>query len=120
MRDRLLIFGGFAHDSQRVLARVEQLAFVGRESVSDGSLSVSPKLRIASFADANQRSGLVHDSQLSLGHEHILPQAASESESREFQTAPLPGGVWAGAALPTRAFAICYHGFAAQRTPSPS
>jgi hypothetical protein len=69
MRNRLLIFGRFADDPQRILTTIYRLAFMRVEL----GLNISTfELSIATFAHANRGSGLFHNSQLAFRHTQIL------------------------------------------------
>jgi len=69
MRNRLLIFGRFAHDPQRILTAIYRFAFMRVEL----GLNISAfELSIATFAHANHGSGLFHNSQLAFQHTPIL------------------------------------------------
>jgi hypothetical protein len=80
MGNRLFIFGRFAHDTQRILAAIGQLALVGIECGLDGLLGFAPELGIASFAYAEHGRGLVHDPQLALWHDPSLAHAGEGAE----------------------------------------
>jgi len=67
-RRGLFAFGRFAHNPQRVLAAVQRFALVGNEGGHNRSQGVSPELRIAAFADADERRGIFNDSQFALLH----------------------------------------------------
>lgn len=88
---RLLVFGGFADDTQRVLATIERLVPVGIERFVYLRFHAA-KLRVAAFA--NTKIGLSpNDSQFALRHEDSLAPNACANE-----TAPVPPqpsiGVW--------------------------
>jgi hypothetical protein len=85
MRNRLLVFSGFAHDSQRILAAVHRLALVGIERGKDRSQPIVFELGIAPFTDADERRGVFHDSHLALRHGYSLAPNACANE-----TAPVP------------------------------
>jgi hypothetical protein len=80
---RLLAFRSFAHDPQRVLAAVRQLALMGIErGLNIGVCTV--KLGATTFADG--KSGILfHDPQFALCHEYSLALNACANE-----TAPVP------------------------------
>jgi hypothetical protein len=64
---KLLVFGGFAHDSQRILAAIYRLTFVGIEL----RLHVKAfELRIASHAYGQNGFAVfpLYDPQLAIGH----------------------------------------------------
>lgn len=80
---RLLAFGSFAHDPQRVLAAIQRLAIVGIECGPNLGVR-SIKLRTATFADA--KGGILfHDPQFAFRHEYSLAPNACANE-----TAPVP------------------------------
>jgi hypothetical protein len=91
MRNSLLVFGGFADDSQSVLAAIERLAFVSIELSSDCLLSlfplrrISPELRIAKLAYSNKGRGLGYDPKLAFRHDYSLAPNICENEM-----APVP------------------------------
>ena len=73
MRNRLLVFGRFAHDPEGILAAVYRLAFVGVElCLKVGTL----KLSVAPFADGDGRRGWFYDSQFALLHGFSLAHLA--------------------------------------------
>jgi hypothetical protein len=74
MKNRLFIFGRFAHDPQRILAAVGQFALVGIECGFNFLLRFGLELQITAFANANHRCGLFYDSQLTLWHDLSLAQ----------------------------------------------
>jgi len=83
MRNRLLAFGCFADDSQRVLAAINGLAIVGIERGMN--LGIRPaKLRTTAFADGKGRV-LFHDSEFAFRHEDSLAPNTCANE-----TAPVP------------------------------
>jgi len=59
----LFIFGGFAHDSQGILAAVQRFAFVGLELRRN---TVTPELSVAPFAHADG-GVLFHNQQFAFG-----------------------------------------------------
>ncbi len=68
---RLLVFCGFAHDPQGVLAAVHRFALMGIEpclNIRIRNKQVGLELRIATFADSDEWRGAFHDPQLALGH----------------------------------------------------
>jgi len=74
MRNRLLIFGSFAHDSQGILAAITRIAFVGIECGLNFLLRIGLELGVATLADTKEGRDLVHHSQLSFWHEASLTQ----------------------------------------------
>ena len=65
---RLLVFGSFAHDPQRILAAVQRLAIVGIERGVNLGVRTA-KLRATAFADG--KSGIAFDnSQFALRHDY--------------------------------------------------
>ena len=68
----LLVFGGFAHNPQGILAAVQWLALVGIERRLD-LVFCSAKLRITAFADTKRR-GLPYEFELPFVHGHSLAQ----------------------------------------------
>lgn len=83
MRNKLLAFGRFADDPQRVLTAVQGLAIMGIEL--DLNLGVrNAKLRTTAFAYS--KSGLLfHDPQFALCHEYSLAPNTCANE-----TTPVP------------------------------
>ena len=73
MRNRLLIFGSFAHDSQRVLAAIQRLALVAAKCPLDGLLRIALKLRVAAFADSNHGLRSFDNAELAFRHASSLP-----------------------------------------------
>ncbi len=82
MRNRLLIFRGFAHDSQSVLAAIHGLALVGIELCTYFSFGiifdrlVGMELRIAAFADAKRDRRSFYDPKLAFCHDRSLAHLA--------------------------------------------
>jgi len=74
MRNRLLIFGRFADDSQSILAAVHRLALMGIKLC----LNVSLELSVALLADAKT---LFHNSQFALRHGRSLAHLATRAET---------------------------------------
>ncbi len=73
----LLAFGGFADDSQSVLAAVYGLALVGVEYALNALLRACFELRVASLADAkNLPWGALYDPQFALLHDYSLAHSA--------------------------------------------
>ena len=79
MRNRLLLFGSFAHDPQRILAAINRLTLVGIELLLDGRLGiphvgVSRKLGVTAFADSEHRDvpNSLHDPKNALWHAESL------------------------------------------------
>jgi hypothetical protein len=72
MRNNSLVFCGFAHDSQGVLATVRQFAFVGIERGFNFFLGGSLELRITAFEYAEKWQGLSYDPQLALRRDPSL------------------------------------------------
>ncbi len=69
MKNRLFIFGRFAHDSQGILAAVGQFALMNIElCLNIGIL----KLSVAPFADANGWRSLLYNPQFALRHDCSL------------------------------------------------
>ena len=62
---QLLVFRGFAHDSQGILTAIQRFALVGIELCLNISIL---ELSAASFAYADGRRALLHDSQFALPH----------------------------------------------------
>ena len=80
---RLLAFGSFAHDPQRILAAVQRLAIVGIECGLNLGIRTA-KLRATAFADG--KSGILfHDPECAFRHEYSLAPNACANE-----TAPVP------------------------------
>jgi hypothetical protein len=86
MRNRLLIFGRFAHDSQRILTAVYWLAFMTSKRFADlpfCSVCVrlwGLKLLIAGFTDANHGSGgALYNSEFPLLHDCSLAHSAGRT-----------------------------------------
>lgn len=79
MRDRLLVFSGFADNAQSVLTTVQEDAFMSIEGRRDFDLcigqsgQIGPELRIAAFADAKERRGRFDDAETTLRHNSSLP-----------------------------------------------
>ncbi|PYX82528.1 MAG: hypothetical protein DMG70_14530 [Acidobacteria bacterium] len=72
---QLLTFCGLSHDSQGVLAAIDQLALMGVELFLDGGLGiphlgVSPELRVTAFTDSEHRNvpNSFHDPKITLWH----------------------------------------------------
>jgi hypothetical protein len=91
---RLLVFGSFAHDPQRVLAAVHRFTDVTSELLANflyrvaGKMAIRLELAIAAFAYAEGRSSIIsHDPQFALCHEYSLAPNACANE-----TAPVPQG----------------------------
>jgi hypothetical protein len=89
---RLLAFGCFAHDPQRVLAAVHRLADVITEPLANflygvaGKTAIRLELGVAAFAYAEGRIPVIsHDTQFALWHEDSLAPNACANE-----TAPVP------------------------------
>jgi hypothetical protein len=82
MRNRLFIFGSFAHDPHGVLAAVYQLAFVGIKRGTDFSfriaryLSTRFELRVAPFANAKCGKIKPHESKRALPHNYSRARPA--------------------------------------------
>jgi hypothetical protein len=74
MKNRLSIFGGFAHDPQGILTTIGQLAFVSIERGFNFLLGISFELRVATLAYGEERRGLFYDLQLALWHDPSLAQ----------------------------------------------
>jgi hypothetical protein len=70
---RLLAFGRFTHDAQRVLAAVHRLA---RMSVEICLNPIALELGVAPFADAK---ALFHNPQFALRHDSSLAQTAGRA-----------------------------------------
>lgn len=81
MRNRLLIFGRFTHDAQRILAAIGWLAFVGIERGLNGLFGSGLELRIAVFAHTDYRRVAFHHSQSSFPHEMSLAYVGTGTES---------------------------------------
>lgn len=96
MRNRLLVFRGFADDTQGVLATVEGLTLVRVECPLDFSFRaivprlVGVELRTATFTDAKHARGAFYDPKIAFRHESSVPQAEGQSHPCGFQTTPLP------------------------------
>jgi hypothetical protein len=76
MKNRLFIFGSFAHDSQRILTAVHRLALVGVElCLNIGTLELS----ITPFAHANGWGRLLYDPQFALWHNCSLAHLAGRT-----------------------------------------
>jgi hypothetical protein len=76
MANRLFIFGGFAHDSQGVVAAIDQLAFVGIERGFNRLLGVALELGVAALAYGEEWWTIIHDSQFAFRrHDHSLAHA---------------------------------------------
>ena len=76
MRDRLLVLGRFAHDSQGVLTAIGQRAFVGVKLCLNIGI---PELGVASFAYADRRRGSLYDPQFALRHDCSLAHLAGRA-----------------------------------------
>jgi hypothetical protein len=74
MKNRLFIFGRFAHDPQRILAAVGQFALVGIECGFNFLLRFGLELQVAAFANTEQWRGFFYDSQFALWHNPSLTQ----------------------------------------------
>lgn len=74
MRNRLLIFGSFAHDAQGVLAAVSQLALVCVELGFDFLLRIGLKLPVTMLTYGNDRRCFLYDSQTAFRHGLSLAQ----------------------------------------------
>jgi hypothetical protein len=61
VRDGLLIFRGFVHDSQCVLAGISQSASVGIESGFDSTFGISREMRITALTNAQHWWVLFYD-----------------------------------------------------------
>jgi hypothetical protein len=68
MKNRLFIFGRFAHNSQRILAAVGQFALMRVERGYNFLVGFGLELQIAAFANTKQRRGFFYDSQTTLWH----------------------------------------------------
>lgn len=77
MKNRLFIFCGFAHDTQRILAAIGNLTFVVVEGGFNCQLRISLELRTAPLAYAKT---LFNDSQIAFRHTRSLAQSASREE----------------------------------------
>jgi len=76
MRNKLLIFGSFAHDPQCILAAIGRLAFVDiKLCLNIGTL----ELRVAPFTYANGWRALLHDPQFALLHNCSLAHLAGRA-----------------------------------------
>jgi hypothetical protein len=76
MRNKLLIFGSFAYDSQRILAAIGRFAFVGiKLFLNIGTV----ELRVAPFTYANYWRALLHDPQFALRHNCSLAHLAGRA-----------------------------------------
>jgi hypothetical protein len=86
---RLLVFRGFSHDPQSILAAVYHLALVGvKLCLNIGILELS----VASFAHSyGRRRRLLYDPQFPLLHNCSLAHSAGGRNTCGNQTAPLPG-----------------------------
>ena len=100
MRARLLILGGFAHDSQGVLTAVDELALVRVELLLDVGLGLRlpakglmrRELRVAEFANSEYVVvSSSDDSKFSLCHAPSLRCWASRSRPVEIKRHHYPG-----------------------------
>lgn len=80
MRNSLLVFGGFAHDPQRVLTAINQFAFVSIKREIDALFGVTSKLKVAAFAHADHGRLLFNDPQATFWHNLSLAQSAGLAE----------------------------------------
>lgn len=73
MANRLLIFGRFTHDAQRVLAAIYRLTFMGIKLCLN---VIAFELGVAPFTDADGRRDLLfYDPQFALWHGLSLAQS---------------------------------------------
>ena len=82
MRNRLLVFGRFAHDPQGVLATVYRLALVGIKLLSNIKLCIGQaglELSIAAFTDADGGRAFLNDPQSALRHDCSLMHLAGRA-----------------------------------------
>jgi hypothetical protein len=80
MKNRLFIFGRFAHDPQSVLAAIACSALVSIECRLNSLLGIGLKLRVATFAHAEDRRSFSYDSQFALWHEPSLAHLVTGAE----------------------------------------
>lgn len=92
----LFPFGGFADDSQGILANIQWGAFMSGESGCDLGLCIGQvgqnrrKLGVAAFTDGEDWRRFSHEAEFSHRHETSLPLLRRGQVPPGFQTAPLP------------------------------
>jgi hypothetical protein len=77
--NRLFVFGGFAHDSQRILAAVRKLTFV-HVKLSPYFSNGACELSIASLADGHHGRVQFNETKLAPQHDSSLAQLALTAE----------------------------------------
>ena len=96
MRNSLLVFRGFAHDSQSVLAAIERLALVGIKGCLEFSFRtifsglIGVELRTATLTDPKSTRGAFYDPKMAFRHDPSLAQCQERLKPCGFQTTPLP------------------------------
>lgn len=80
MKNKLLIFGRFAHDSQRILAAIFRFALVSVERRFNSLFRICLKLRVATLAYADHWRSIFHDPQLAPWHASSLAHLVRTAE----------------------------------------
>ncbi len=92
----LLVFSGFAHDSQGVLTAIKRLALMGIErglnfsfrAIVSGLIGV--ELGTAMLTDPEGARRVFYDPKMAFRHDPSLTQCQESSKPCGFQTTPLP------------------------------
>jgi len=80
MKNKLFIFGGFAHDPQGILTSVRQLALVGVKRGLDRLFRFGFELGVTALTNAGYRRVRSYNSQLAPRHCFILAQVRHGAE----------------------------------------